>query len=143
MADITVTASAVRPLEGSITRRYTAGASGNVGDLVAPQSDTYWDPADADTLALSQARGVVVAVNGQPGATAFVAGDRIDVVVFGPVAWGASMTVPGRVYASTTAGKGDQTAPATTGDYPFIVGWAEQANILFVDPQSAVPTVNP
>ena len=142
MADITVTAAAVRPLEGAVVRRGIAGTSGSVGDLVALQSDTFWDQCDADALATAQARGVVVAVNGQPGATTFVAGDAIDIVRRGPVVWGASMTVAGRVYASTTAGKGDQTAPATAGDYPFVVGYAEAANILYVEPQTALPVVN-
>lgn len=142
MADITVTAANVRPLEGAVMRRGTAGGSGSVGDLVYQASDGDWEQADADFLANSQARGVVVGVNGQAGATAFTAGDRLDIVRWGPVAWGASMTIPGRVYVSTTAGKGDQTAPASAGDYPFVVGYAEAANILFVEPQSGIPTVN-
>lgn len=142
MADITITAAAVRPLEGAILRRGIAGTTGSVGDLVAIQSDGFWDQSDADALATAQARGVVVAVNGQPGATTFAAGDRLDLVRYGPVAWGTGMTIGGRVYASTTAGKGDQTAPAAAGDYPFMVGYAEAADVLFVDPQSGIPTVN-
>lgn len=142
MADITVTAANVRPLEGAVVRRGTAGGSGSVGDLVYQASDGDWEQADADVSASSQARGVVVGVNGQAGATAFVSGDRLDIVRWGPVAWGASMTIPGRVYVSTTAGKGDQTAPASAGDFPFIVGYAEAANVLFVEPQSSVPVVN-
>lgn len=141
MADITVTAANVRPLEGAQVRRGTAGGSGNVGDLVYQASDGDWEAGDADALASSQARGVVVSVN-SGGGTAFVAGDRLDIVRFGAVCWGASMTIPGRVYVSTTAGKGDQTAPATAGDYPFCVGYAEAANILFVNPQTPIPTVN-
>lgn len=142
MAAITVTAATVRPLEGAKIRRGTAAGSGNVGDLVALGS-SGWVQADGDALATAQARGVVVGVNGQPGATAFVSGDVLDIVRHGPVAWGASMTIGGRVYASGTAGKGDQTAPATTGQYPFIVGYADAANILYVEPQSAIPTVVP
>ena len=141
MADIAVTAADARPLEGAVIRRGTAGGSGNVGDLVYLASDGDWEQADADALASSQARGVVVAVNSQPGTT-FVAGDRLDIVRWGPVRWGASMTIAGRVYVSTTAGKGDQTAPAAAGDYPFMVGYAEAANILFVEPQTSIPTVN-
>lgn len=142
MADITITAASVRPLTGAIVRRGTAGTAGSVGDLVALQSDGYWDQCDADAVGTAQARGLVVGVNGQVGATTFAVGDTLDIVRYGPVAWGASMTPGGLVYASTTAGKGDQTAPATSGDFPFVVGYAEAAAILFVTPQAAVPTAN-
>lgn len=142
MAVISVTSVNVRPLNGAVIRRFNAGGTGKVGDLVYLASDGDVEVADANALATSQAIGVVVGVNGQPGATTFVANDRLDVVVWGPVAWGTGMTPGARVYTSTTAGAGDQTAPADSGDYPFIVGYAEAPGILFVNPQTAIPTAN-
>lgn len=142
MADISVTAGNVRPLNGAILRRGTAGGSGSCGDAVYLDGANGWKQADADALASAQARAIVVAVNGQPGATTFASGDRLDLVVYGPVAYGSGMTPGARVYVSTTAGALDQTAPAGAGDYPFAIGWAEAADILFVQPQDAIPTVN-
>lgn len=141
MAAITVTAANVRPLNGSIVRRYTAGGSGTVGDLVYLASDGDVEITDADALASSQVLGVVVAVNANPGGTTFIAGDRLDVVTYGPIAWGTGMTPGGKVYNSVTAGAGDQTASSTSGDYPCIAGFAEAAAILFVMPQTTIPTV--
>jgi hypothetical protein len=137
MAAITITKSAVKPLEGAVIRRGTAGASGSVGDLVFLASDGKWDPATSAAAASAAARGVVVAVNGQAGASTFVDGDRIDIVRYGAVAWGTGMTPGGAVYA-TTGADGDQTAPVA--GFVFKVGYAEAADILFVDPQSGAAT---
>lgn len=137
MAAITVTKSAVKPLEGAMIRRGTAGASGDVGDVVFLASDGFWDPATSAAAVSAAGRGIVVAVNGQAGATSFVSGDRIDIVRFGPVAWGTGMTPGGAVYA-TTGGDGDQTAPAS--GFVFKIGYAEAANILFLDPQDSAAT---
>jgi hypothetical protein len=64
-------------------------------------------------------------------------------VQYGPVAYGTGMTPGGKVYVSPTAGALDQTAPAASGDFPFIFGWAAGADILFVAPQAQTPVVNP
>lgn len=143
MADIAVTAAAVKPMNGALTRRGTAGAAGTVGNAVYLDGANGWKPADADALASAQARAIVVGVNGQVGAGAFAAGDRLDLVLYGPVTYGAGMTPGGRVFVSTTAGACDQTAPAAAGDYPFAIGWAEAADVLFVAPATAIPVVNP
>ncbi len=136
MAVILVTPSAIKPLEGAIVRRGTAGAAGTVGQLVTLQADGFWDPASSTTSGLAAARGVVVAVNGQAGASAFAVGDRIDIVRYGAVAYGTGMTPAGAVYV-TLSGGGDQTAPVA--GVVFKAGYAEAANILFVDPQSGPP----
>lgn len=142
MADITVTAANVRPLNGAIIRRGEAGGSGNVGDAVYLDGANGWKLADADAEASSQARGIVVA-QGSEGVTTFADGDKIDIVVHGPVEGGASMTPGGAIFVSTTAGSLDQTAPAASGDYPFAIGWAESASVIYVAPQTHAPTVNP
>jgi len=140
MAAITVTAADVRPLPGSIVRRFDAGGSLTAGQAVYIASDGDVEAADADAEASSQARGIVCA--DCDGGTSYSANDKVDVVVLGPVGGFSSMAEGEPVYVSTTAGSVDQTAPASSGDYPFVVGYAESTAILFVMPQAAAPTVN-
>ena len=144
MAVIDVTAAKVRPLNGAVVRRYRLGAAANVGDGVYIASDGDVEPVDADAQASAQGRGVVVAI-GARGKTAGAAGDVADVVVHGPVELGneTAMTPGASVYGSPTAGKLDQTASATSGDYNAILGYAETSTILFVDPQVTAPVVVP
>lgn len=137
MAAIDVTPASIRPLNGAITRRGNAGASLNAGDAVYLDGSNGWKKADGDDVAQAQARGIVVA-NGN-GQTAYVQGERVDIVVFGPVEGFSGMT-PGAVgYVSTTAGALDHTKSATTGDFNFILGWAESDTIFFVFPENAIP----
>jgi hypothetical protein len=116
------TAANVKPLEGAIIRRYTAGAAIAAGEIVSMQSDGYVDPSDS-TSAAQMIVGVAI------GAAA-AAGDRVDVVVFGPVMSILEGTIGGAVYDSTTPGEPLQT---TAGNQKQ-VGWAEAANVLFVRP---------
>ena len=141
MADISSTAASVRPLTGAVIRRGTLESASVVpGQAVYLHGTSGWELADADAEASAQAKGIVVAL--PDGAVASAAGDVADICVFGPVEGYASMTPGGAVFVSTTAGAMDQTAPATAGDYPYAIGWAESATVLFVNPQATVPTVN-
>jgi hypothetical protein len=36
----------------------------------------------------------------------------------------------------------DQTIPGTSGDFPFVIGWAESDGVLYVQPQVTVPVAN-
>lgn len=141
MAAITVTAADVRPpnLVQTIIRRFTAGGTVNVGDIVYVAADGDVEQADADAVGSAQAIGIIVAIGGT-SQTAGVAGDEVDVCVFGPLNWGSGMTPGGVVYASPTAGAGDQTASATAGDFNVIVGRALTATMIFINPQLIVPT---
>lgn len=114
------TAANIKPLEGAITRRFTAGATVAAGELVTMQSDGYVDPTN--TSAVQNIVGVAI--------QAAVAGDRIDVVVFGPVKCLTGATVGATVYGSDTAGEPAETAGTKT----TIAGWAESATVLFVSP---------
>lgn len=140
MASITLTAASIKPLNGAIMRRGTAGATLTPGAAVYLDGTNGWKLADADAVASAQARGIVVSDGF--GSTSFASGSAVDIVVHGPVAGYASMTIGGAVFNSVTAGDVDQTAPALSGDYPFAIGWAESASVIFVQPQSHVPTVN-
>jgi hypothetical protein len=142
MAAISITGGLVRPLNGAIIRRFAAGGTVSVGQAVYVDSSGDVQAADADDVAQAQARGVVVGV-GVAGATSASTGQQVDVVTHGPVALGASgLTDGAAVYVSPTAGAMDQTIPATAGDFPFVIGWAESDGVLYVQPQVTVPVAN-
>ena len=115
------TAANIKPLEGAIIRRYTAGAAIAAGEIVSMQSDGFVDPSDSTGAAQT-----IVGIAQKAAAV----GDRLDVVVFGPVACLTGATIGGAVYDSTTAGEPAQT---TAGNQKQ-VGWAESETILFVRP---------
>jgi hypothetical protein len=141
MAVIDVTAANVRPTKTAIIRRFIAGGTINVGDAVYVASTGRVAQADADDQTQCQAIGIVVAV-GVLGKNAAAAGDPVDVVTTGAVELGnvTAMTPGGVVYVSPTAGKLDQSASATTGDFNFIIGRAHSGDILYVHPQTAIPS---
>ncbi len=140
MAAISITASKVRPLHGAIIRRYKAASTNvAVGKPVYVTSAGKIELADADDVAQCQARGVVVAV-ATHGATTAAVDEMCDVVVHGPVEISTGLTDGAPVYVSPTAGALDQTPSATTGDFNYIVGYAESDTVLYVQPQMVVPT---
>lgn len=114
------TAELIKPLEGAIVRRYTAGAAIAAGELVSMSSDGFIDPSDS-----TSAKNPVLGVALQAAAAA---GVRIDVVVYGPVVCLTDATVGGLIYNSTTAGEPSQT----TAGNQTIAGLAESATVLFV-----------
>lgn len=144
MAVVTTTLDEISPLETALVRRYFAGAAVTVGNLVYLDTAGKVQPADANAIASSQAIGIAVAF-GLRGATLCAANDPVDVCIGGPVWVGASagMTIPGRVYVSPTAGGFDQTVTTTPGEFPFIIGFAEAAQILFIQRQITIPVVVP
>lgn len=137
MAAITTTAADVRPLNGAVIRRFNAGGTVTPGQAVYIASDGDVEAADGDAVASAQAIGI--AISDGTGATSFAAGTRVDVCTHGPVTGFASMTPGGVVYASVTAGALDQTASATTGDFNFIIGRAESAATIYVNPSNEIP----
>ncbi len=115
-------AANIKPLEGAIVRRFTAGAAIAAGELVSMSSDGYIDPSDS-TSAKNPVLGVALNACG-------AAGPRIDVVVFGPVICLTGATPGGLQYNSTTAGEPLET----TAGNQTVAGIAESATILFVRP---------
>lgn len=113
------TAASVRPLNGSIVRRYTAGSAIAVGEVVQMASDGYVDPA---------ACGAWMRVIGVSIQAASAAAEMVDVVVFGPVTSISGATIGANVYASNTAGEYSESAGTTE----ICVGFAESATVLFV-----------
>jgi len=111
----------IKPLEGATVRRGTLGATTSAGMPVTLQSDTYWDPTDSSTAVLT----VAIAVQGG------VAGDRVDLVFAGPVLCMTGATPGTLIFASDTAGGLGEAV----GTKDTIIGFAETATILFVQPQ--------
>jgi hypothetical protein len=116
------TAEHIKPLEGAITRRFTAGAVIAAGELVSMSSDGYIDPSDS-TSAKNPVLGVAIQA-------ASAAGQRVDVVTFGPVVCLTGATPGGLQYNSTTAGEPLET----TAGNQTVAGIAESATVLFVRP---------
>ena len=111
----------IKPLTGAIIRRGTLGTTVTKGDPVTLQSDGYWDPTDTSAAQLT----VGVAVQGG------LVGDVVDIVVFGPVQCLSGATPGALVYGSDTAGAYDDAV----GTADFVIGYAESATVLFVQPQ--------
>jgi len=139
MADVTVTAGDVRPLPGFVSRRFDAGGTIYTGQSVyiAADGDVVQSDADAGSLE-AQSIGIFVADN--TGATIATDGDRVDVVVFGPVTGYSSMTPGALVFASTSAGGLVQGTP-DAGSHVVPVGIAFDAATIFVNPSRTAPYV--
>lgn len=115
------TAANIKPLGGAIVRRGTAGATIAAGEAVSLQTDGKWDPA----IGTAVVKTVGIAVQ------AGVDGDEIDIVRHGPVNCMTGATIGAWVYVNDTAGEFDETG----GTKDTIIGYAETATILFVQPQ--------
>ena len=111
----------IKPLTGAIIRRGTLGATVTKGHPVTLQSDGYWDHCQTTAAQLT----VAVAVEGG------VVGDRVDLVVYGPIQCISGATIGALVYGSDTAGAYD----TAVGTKDLVIGYAESATVLFVNPQ--------
>jgi inorganic pyrophosphatase len=123
-ATVETVAEHVKPLEGAIVRRYTAGSAITAGMPVTLASDGYLDPSDATDVTLSFCKGIAIQ-------SAAAAGDPVDVVVFGPVYCMTGATVGALVFVSDTGG----ALAESVGTKDTIIGQADTANILFVNIQ--------
>jgi hypothetical protein len=133
MADVTVTAADVRPLPGAVVMRFNAGGTLTPGQAVYVASDGDVEAADADAAASAIVLGIVVA--GPNGKVSFSAGERVDVVVLGPVTGFSGMTPGGHAFVSTDAGDIGNAAPAgSSGDYVYVVGLITAADTILVRP---------
>jgi len=131
MAQIQIDHAAVRLVSGPV-RSFDAGGAGDLGEPVYLAADGDVELADASDAAKAQAIGIVISAPG--GKDSFVAGDRVDVALPGAVVTGfVGMTPADLVYASTTPGALDDTAPASaSGDFKWIIGRALTATELLV-----------
>lgn len=140
MADCTVTAADVRPLNGAVIRRATATEALAFGDAVYIDSDTGTIPnvskaTGSAVNALLDVWGIAVAGNpANPGATSIAAADPVDVVVFGCVDGYAGGTPGYTAWLSDTKGK----VSTTVGTKSCMIGKFESDGVLFVNPITAI-----
>jgi hypothetical protein len=121
----------VRPLAGAIVRRGEAGGTIEAGMSVYLNGTSGFVAADGSAAATAAARGIMVAPKDA------VDGDQIDIVIFGPVEGFAAMTPGALFYVSDTVGELEDA----TGTHTKIIGYAESATILMVNPATpADPT---
>ena len=116
----------IRPLEGSTIRRYTAGGTITAGQPVAMLA--------AGTIAMADGNSSDPIADFVIGCAlkSAAAGDRIDVVVHGPIS-NCTAATPGKlIYISDTEGLMDETSTSNG-----VVGWAESATVVFVRPEKA------
>jgi len=117
------TAANVKPLQGAIIRRYTAAAAIDAGMAVYLSANDTVTKCDGNAVA-STLPFVGIAL--QDVAT----GDRVDVVVFGPVNSVTGGTAGSLLYLSDTAGEVAESA----GTKQFQIGFVENATVIFVSP---------
>lgn len=141
MAAVAYTPAHIRPLQGAVLRDFDAGGSGEVGNSVYIASDDDVEVTDANAAVTAKFHGIVVAVN-KEGETSFVAGDRLSVCVWGPVAGFRDMTPGARLFVDEDAGKLDETVPSGAGTWTKSAGYAESAGTVFVMPDVAAPSSN-
>ena len=128
--EISLTVAKIRPLPGALVRRFDAGGTLTPGQAVYIASDGDVEPADGSAVAtLLGTNGIVV--SGSQGKVSYAAGDRVDVVVHGPVTGYSGMTPGAPLYVHDTAGVISEVA----GTKKFFIGYAESAVTAFVRTQ--------
>jgi hypothetical protein len=117
------TAELIKPLDGAVVRRFTAGATIAAGEIVALMADGYVDPANTTDFTAACVVGIAI--------KAAVSGQRVDVVTHGAVVCLLDATPGSLIYASDTAGEPSESV----GTKDVLVGIAESATVLFVRPE--------
>jgi len=113
----------IRPLEGAIIRRCTAGTGGTTAGFIVADGADGVVHCDGNGAAQKKPKGIAIKTA--------AAGEVVPVVVYGAVmGWtGASVGVP--IYPDdTTAGTPSETASTNA----IAVGTTESATIVFVSP---------
>lgn len=125
MADVVITPANVIAQDGALIEHGTFGAAVTAGQVVYLNTTTRkWELADADALA--SANGVGIALNG--GA----ADQKGSIVVEGPVALGAVLTLGTAYGVSATAGGLAPLADLLAGDYVTFLGVPTSTSVLYL-----------
>jgi hypothetical protein len=130
MADLTITAANVRPLEGCIIRRFTAGEAMTPGQPVYMSAANTVSLCDASAVATNGCIGLVV--SNHNGAVSFAEGDPVDVVLYGPVTgFATNLAAATVVYTDDDAG----ILADAAGTKDTVVGIGLSTSVLLVRPQ--------
>ncbi len=130
MSDVTIDYANIRPLDGCIIRRMTAGEAMAVGQPVYVSANDTVSLTDASDTTKNFCVGVVVA--GAEGGTAIASGEEVDVVLYGPVAGYSTNMAAGTVFW-TNDSVGVIADAAGTKD--TMIGIGLNASVLLVKPQ--------
>jgi len=139
MADITVTATEIRPLEGSLVRPFDAGEASVVGAVVRVAADGDVEQADASAQGgVEGPIGIIISGAKVHAAGTIANNERVGVALWGPVYMGdsASLTPGATYYVSDTVKRVADAA----GTVKRILGLALSANILFLSPVDSDPS---
>jgi len=140
MADISFTASDVRPLPGYRSRRVESGGTIYTGEGVYVDSSGEGQSTASGGSLTAAAYGICAAAQVDGGGTVAADGVMMDVVYSGAVTGYSSMTPGLPVFVSATAGLLTQDTP-DAGSYVCMIGIAESASIILVNPSYATPLV--
>ena len=119
----TTNTALIKPLDGAVVRRYSAGAAVTAGYPVYLDSNGAVRSASGSAVSTNAVLGVAL--------TAIASGARGDVVVKGPVYCLTGATPGSKLFTMNSAGGMDHTG----GTKKTVVGVAESAEILFVRPR--------
>lgn len=132
MADLAFTAKNIRPVLGSVTRPYQAGAAVAIGDVVYVAADGDVEICVGDGAATAQGIGIVTAIGNQ-GALTAAAGDMVDVTIYGSVEGWTSLTPGDLVFVSAVDGNVADAAPAAT-NFIWVLGRVVTATQIAISP---------
>jgi hypothetical protein len=127
MADLVLSATNIRPLDGAHTRQYQTSAAAELGEAVTHLETGY---VEKTAGASAKFRGVIVSGSGKDSAGVVASGEDVGVCIFGPVSGFSGLTPGTLVYLSATAGN-----LADTGS--IVVGYVENATTIFIMPAIA------
>ena len=138
MPALDVTPVNIRPLDGAVVRPYILGGAAGLSDPVYLNGDATEalgevELADASAAATADAIGVIVALDNK--AATGVAGDRVSVCVWGPVAGYEDLTPGTRVYLSDDGDLADAAGTVTYG-----MGRADAEQVVFLMPGAGAPS---
>jgi hypothetical protein len=131
------------PIRSQVFDAHLGGAV-TIGNAVYIAADDDVEVTDANAAATSKAIGLLVQLATEiPGTTVGAAGDRGTICNLGHVyckGWGLT---PGAIYyVSETAGAITATAPTGAGTWTSVIGYAIDADTLFVQPGALAPVSN-
>jgi len=142
MATITIDASKVRPLLGSITRQFVMAEASQCGRWAYVDASGQLNETDAAEAATSEGT-VVLIVAGSKQATdgAVASGETVTAVVFGPVAMpGTALDPTTDYYLADTTSTVDGLMADAAGTVTRRCGRALESEVFFVNPDIAEAT---
>jgi hypothetical protein len=119
---------------GFILKTQIAAESLSFGNLVYHASDNRWNKGDADILSKTEGDLAIVLTTGATAENGYVTILKLGTVK--NTSW--SFTIGAILYVSQTAGVITATEPSAVGSFSRKIGYAQAANIVFLNPSHTV-----